>query len=82
MAAKFAAYKVNKRPKDDISGDETENEDNSSPIIIDNGSEMIRAGFSGDDAPRAVFPTRVKTHDHIQFTSQYFSANCNIHSKI
>ena len=25
-------------------------------IIIDNGSEMLKAGFSGDEAPRAVFP--------------------------
>ena len=26
-------------------------------IVIDNGSGMIKAGFAGDDAPRAVFPT-------------------------
>ncbi len=25
-------------------------------IIIDNGSRMIKAGFAGEDAPRAVFP--------------------------
>ena len=28
-------------------------------IIIDNGSGMCKAGFSGDDAPRAVFPSIV-----------------------
>jgi actin-related protein len=26
-------------------------------IVIDNGSGMIKAGFGGDDAPRAVFGT-------------------------
>jgi len=26
-------------------------------IIIDNGSGMIKAGFSGEEAPKAVFPT-------------------------
>ena len=28
-------------------------------IVIDNGSSMIKAGFAGDDAPRAVFPSVV-----------------------
>ena len=26
-------------------------------IVIDTGSGSVKAGFSGDDAPRAVFPT-------------------------
>ena len=26
-------------------------------VCIDNGSGMIKAGFAGDEAPRAVFPT-------------------------
>jgi actin, other eukaryote len=29
------------------------------PIVCDNGSGMVKAGFSGDDAPRAVFPSIV-----------------------
>ncbi|KAF8377172.1 hypothetical protein HHK36_030545 [Tetracentron sinense] len=29
------------------------------PLVIDNGTGMIKAGFAGDDAPRAVFPTIV-----------------------
>ena len=29
------------------------------PIVIDNGSGMCKAGFAGDDAPRAVFPNIV-----------------------
>lgn len=28
-------------------------------VVIDNGSGLMKAGFSGDDAPRAVFPTFV-----------------------
>lgn len=28
-------------------------------IVIDNGSGMVKAGFSGEDAPRAVFPAVV-----------------------
>lgn len=28
-------------------------------LVVDNGSYMIKAGFTGDDAPRTVFPTVV-----------------------
>lgn len=31
--------------------------ENSSHIVIDNGSGLIKAGFSGEEAPKAVFPT-------------------------
>jgi actin-related protein len=27
------------------------------PLVVDNGSGMVKSGFSGDDAPRAVFPS-------------------------
>eukprot|EP01083_Nonionella_stella_P273983 929753_1 len=33
-------------------------------VIIDNGSGMMKAGFSGDDAPRAVFPSMVGRPRH------------------
>merc|ERR1719251_337015 len=29
------------------------------PLVCDNGSGMVKAGFSGDDAPRSVFPSIV-----------------------
>ena len=29
------------------------------PLVIDNGSDMCKAGFAGDDAPEAVFPNIV-----------------------
>eukprot|EP01083_Nonionella_stella_P286318 974571_1 len=28
-------------------------------LVVDNGSGMVKAGFAGDDAPRAVFPSIV-----------------------
>src|SRR3990167_8150721 len=33
-------------------------------IIVDNGSGMCKAGFAGDDAPRAVFPSIVGRPRH------------------
>ncbi|KAF9061142.1 actin 1 [Rhodocollybia butyracea] len=34
-------------------------EDDIAALVIDNGSGMCKAGFAGDDAPRAVFPSIV-----------------------
>jgi actin beta/gamma 1 len=34
-------------------------DDDVAAIVIDNGSGIIKAGFGGDDAPRAVFTTIV-----------------------
>ena len=36
-------------------------EEGSECLVIDNGSGMIKAGFSGEDAPRSVFATVVGT---------------------
>ena len=38
---------------------EVENDNNSNPVVIENGSRYTKAGFAGDDAPRAVFPSIV-----------------------
>ena len=41
-------------------------EDPGTPIIIDNGAAVCRAGLCGDDAPRSVFSTVVGfPHEHI-----------------
>merc|ERR1712168_1234792 len=40
-----------------------EGEDNA-PMVMDNGSGMCKAGFAGDDAPRAVFPSVVGRARH------------------
>ncbi|KAL8597447.1 Actin-5C [Nucella lapillus] len=37
----------------------TSEEEMSAALVIDNGSGMCKAGFAGDDAPRAVFPALV-----------------------
>ncbi|KAF5389146.1 hypothetical protein D9757_004963 [Collybiopsis confluens] len=40
-------------------------EDDITALVIDNGSGMCKAGFAGDDAPRAVFPAIVgRPHTH------------------
>ena len=33
-------------------------------IVCDNGSGMVKAGFAGDDAPRAVFPSLIGRPRH------------------
>jgi actin beta/gamma 1 len=39
-------------------------EDEAAACVIDNGSGMMKAGFAGDDAPRAVFPSIVGRPRH------------------
>ena len=33
-------------------------------LVVDNGTGMCKAGFAGDDAPRAVFPSIVGRPKH------------------
>ena len=39
-------------------------DDDVAALVIDNGSGMCKAGFAGDDAPRAVFPSLVGRPKH------------------
>jgi len=39
-------------------------EEQRAAVVIDNGSGMVKAGFAGDDAPRAVFPSIVGRPKH------------------
>ncbi|KAG7156722.1 Actin-3-like 5 [Homarus americanus] len=39
-------------------------DDDTTPLVVDNGSGMCKAGFAGDDAPRAVFPSIVGRPRH------------------
>ena len=42
-------------------------------VVIDNGSGMVKAGFAGDDAPRAVFPAITGRPRHqVHCLYQYF----------
>jgi len=43
--------------------DEEEGEEQQA-LVVDNGSGMVKAGFAGDDAPRAVFPSIVGRPKH------------------
>ena len=56
-------------------------EDDVAALVVDNGSGMCKAGFAGDDAPRAVFPSIVGRPRHqvklisIQIIQLYFSTD-------
>ena len=39
-------------------------DDDVAALVVDNGSGMCKAGFAGDDAPRAVFPSLVGRPKH------------------
>merc|ERR1719436_2074958 len=39
-------------------------DDENAALVIDNGSGMVKSGFAGDDAPRAVFPSIVGRPKH------------------
>jgi len=39
-------------------------DEDSAALVVDNGSGMVKAGFAGDDAPRAVFPSIVGRPKH------------------
>lgn len=39
-------------------------EDETTALVCDNGSGLCKAGFAGDDAPRAVFPSIVGRPRH------------------
>ena len=41
--------------------------DDVAALVVDNGSGMCKAGFAGDDAPRAVFPSIVGRPRHQVF---------------
>jgi len=44
--------------------DDGSDDDEVQPLVVDNGSGMCKAGFAGDDAPRAVFPSIVGRPRH------------------
>ncbi|KAG7251562.1 hypothetical protein CRUP_016705, partial [Coryphaenoides rupestris] len=47
-------------PRESIMCDEEE----TTALVCDNGSGLVKAGFAGDDAPRAVFPSIVGRPRH------------------
>ena len=50
-------------------------DDEVTALVCDNGSGMCKAGFAGDDAPRAVFPSIVGRPRHqVNYISIFMSA--------
>jgi len=47
-----------------MSSSDDEAEEGGSALVVDNGSGMVKSGFAGDDAPRAVFPSIVGRAKH------------------
>ena len=47
----------------------SDEEEDVAALVVDNGSGMCKAGFAGDDAPRAVFPSIVGRPRHQVGTS-------------
>jgi len=45
-------------------GDSSEEQEDQTSLVVDNGSGMVKSGFAGDDAPRAVFPSIVGRAKH------------------
>ena len=51
-------------------------DDDVAALVIDNGSGMCKAGFAGDDAPRAVFPSIVGRPRHQVSVYEYKTYEC------
>ena len=47
-------------------------DEDTAALVVDNGSGMCKAGFAGDDAPRAVFPSIVGRPRHQVFKNPKF----------
>lgn len=48
-------------------------------VVVDNGSGMCKAGFAGDDASKAVFPTIVGRLKHeVKYLSYFLYVHINV----
>jgi len=48
------------------------------PMVVDNGSGMVKAGFAGDDAPRTVFPSIVGRPKHENIMAGMAQKDCYV----
>jgi len=54
-------------------------DDDVAGLVVDNGSGMCKAGFAGDDAPRAVFPSIVGRPRHqVLLLTSFINLKTNI----
>lgn len=51
-------------------------------LVVDNGSGMCKAGFAGDDAPRAVFPSIVGRPKHPGIMVSFLKSDSRWHKRI
>jgi len=55
-------------------------------LVVDNGSGMCKAGFAGDDAPRAVFPSIVGRPRHqvsyLKLFDNFYLFNSHCHFQL
>lgn len=56
----------------------SEMDDEIAALVVDNGSGMCKAGFAGDDAPRAVFPSIVGRPRHQVLRAVSPAGHCNV----
>ena len=54
-------------------------DDEIAALVVDNGSEMCKAGFAGDDVPRAVFPSIVGRNRRMSDVSMLQEASGGSH---
>ena len=40
--------------------------DSNQPVVIDNGSGTIKAGFAGDEQPKSLFPAYIGRTKHVR----------------
>jgi len=52
-------------------------DDDVAALVVDNGSGMCKAGFAGDDAPRAVFPSIVGRPRHQVSINIHLTHRCD-----
>ncbi len=62
--ARPSAHKQSNEEEEEEDYEDEEDEETEENIVMDNGSQMMKAGFSGEDAPRAVFPSFVGRPNH------------------
>lgn len=48
--------------------------DTNQPIVIDNGSGLLKCGFAGDEKPKSVFPSFVGRPKHVKVPHTHMHA--------
>ena len=57
-------------------------DEDAAALVVDNGSGMCKAGFAGDDAPRAVFPSIVGRPRHQVCIMYYLNISTQYHGLV